>query len=452
MTLWPISYVNTWYDTLLLLLSILECEESLLAEQAHLLVCPYFGTVVALFFDFILKLLDSILEVIWIVLSFLGIFEEEFPLFVELGLHLLLYADLVLETNNEILSQLLQVIHEHLMSTLPLLVGVVTRIFKFCLFDLQSVWVFLIWEASSLLISLGLSIHVIWAFIVAIIVFFRLFSEGLELVIPVNDEIINQNTIEPNYVALYFAQPLLVNIALESVRVVILLKHFQVPLGQSGRNSLEMGDVLVDLHHQFALFICFQLFVNSGVFGQDLLVHSTSCCGHYGIVISQVQVVYRKRLACRILTIEWIKSLSHGILTLSLGNSLSSTIVLRGARVGGRVVEGVVSALVLDIHLTFHLVHGCPLVNSALLVVLLGSKEFFGRCNPVFWVHVLLTYYSVLRGRVKFLIFQAALWSQIIHLRRSLRAGPFENTVSGRAALDWSLITEYLKLLMCWVV
>ena len=104
----------------------------------------------------------------------------------------------------------------------------------------------------------------------------------------VNDEIINQNTIEPNYVALYLGQPLLVNITLESVRIIILLKHFQVPLSQSGRKSLEMRNVLVNLHHQFALFICFQLFVNSGVFGQNLLVHSASCRGHYGIVISQV--------------------------------------------------------------------------------------------------------------------------------------------------------------------
>ena len=49
-----------------------------------------------LFFDFILKLFDSILEIIRIVLSFLGIFKEEFSFLVEFGLHLLLHMYLVL--------------------------------------------------------------------------------------------------------------------------------------------------------------------------------------------------------------------------------------------------------------------------------------------------------------------------------------------------------------------
>lgn len=63
----------------------------------------------------------------------------------------------------------------------------------------------------------------------------------------------------------------------------------------------------------------------------------------------------------------------------------------------------------LDIHLAFYLVHCCPLVYATLLVVLLGGVELLCRCDSVFWVHVLLTYDSVLGRSVEFLIFQAAL-------------------------------------------
>ena len=181
-------------------------------------------------------------------------------------------------------------------------------------------------------------------------------------------------------------------------------------------------------------------------------MHTTGCGGHYGIVISQLQVAGWECLAGGILAIEWIERLSHWILALCLSNCLSSTIVLRWTRIGCWVVESIVSALVFDIHLTFYLVHSCPLVDSTFLVVLFRSKKLFCRCDSVFWVHILLTYYSVLRRCVKFLIFQTAFRNKMIHLWCSLRARTFENSISSGSALNRSLVTKYLKLLMGWVV
>lgn len=177
------------------------------------------------------------------------------------------------------------------MCAFSLLIRVVTSIFEPCLLDLQSVCILLILKSSSLLISPGFRIHFVLAFMVAVIVLFCLSSLRLELVeltMSVNHEIVYQNAIKSNDIPLYFGQPFLVNIAFEPVRVTILLEHFEVSLGKSGRNSLEMRDVLVDLHHKFTLFICFHLFINSGVFGQDLLMQSACCRGHYGIMISWV--------------------------------------------------------------------------------------------------------------------------------------------------------------------
>ena len=143
------------------------------------------------------------------------------------------------------------------------------------MFDLECVGVFLIREASPLLVSLSLGIHIIGALVKTIVLLLRLPSEILELIASVNNEIINQNTIESNYVVLNFSQPLLVNIALKTVLVIILLKHFQVFLSQASWNSLEVWDVLIYLHDQFVLFICFLLFINGCIFSQNLLMHST---------------------------------------------------------------------------------------------------------------------------------------------------------------------------------
>ena len=169
-------------------------------------------------------------------------------------------------------------------------------------------------------------------------------------------------------------------------------------------------------------------------------------------MISKVQVVDWECLAGRVLAIERIERLGHRILTLCLSHCLGSTIVLRRARIGCRVVEGIVSTLVFDIHLTFYLVHCCSLMDSAFLVVLFRSKELFCRSDSVLRVHVLLTYYSVRRRCVKFLILQTAFRNKMMHLRCSLRARTLKDSVSGSPALDRSLITKYLKLLMGWVV
>ena len=163
--------------------------------------------------------------------------------------------------------------------------------------------------------------------------FFSLFPDVLELIVSINDEVINQYSIESNDIGLNCGQPLLVNIAFKTVCVIVLLKHFQVFLGQSRWDSLEVRNILIYLHHKFALFICFQLFIDCGIFCQNLLMHPTGGGGHHGVVISQIQVVYRQSLACWILAIKWIQSLSHRVLALCLSNRMCSPIVLGRTRI-----------------------------------------------------------------------------------------------------------------------
>ena len=160
---------------------------------------------------------------------------------------------------------------------------------------------------------------------------FSLFPQILELIIPVNNKVVNQNPVELDYVGLDFGQSLLVDIALKTVWVVILLEHFEVPLGQPCWDSLEVGYVLINLHHKLILFIHFMLFVDCGIFSQDLLVHPTCCGGHYSVVVSHLQVAHWQCLTCWILAVEWVQCLGHWVLTLRLSNCLSSSVVLRRA-------------------------------------------------------------------------------------------------------------------------
>lgn len=69
---WLIPDVEAFNFVFLALLYVLEGKEGLLTNQTNLFICPYFLWVFSLFLNFILKLHDGMLEVILVVLTFLG--------------------------------------------------------------------------------------------------------------------------------------------------------------------------------------------------------------------------------------------------------------------------------------------------------------------------------------------------------------------------------------------
>jgi hypothetical protein len=79
----------------LVLVNVLESKQTLLTHQTHLFVSPYFRTIITFFLNFLTKLFNGALEVICVILTFLGTFKEKLSFFIEFGLHFLLNIDLV---------------------------------------------------------------------------------------------------------------------------------------------------------------------------------------------------------------------------------------------------------------------------------------------------------------------------------------------------------------------
>ena len=68
---------------LLILVKVLIGKQSFLTHEVHLLVCPYFNTVITLLLNFAFELFDDVLQIICIILAFLSRLEEKLSLLVE---------------------------------------------------------------------------------------------------------------------------------------------------------------------------------------------------------------------------------------------------------------------------------------------------------------------------------------------------------------------------------
>ena len=117
-----IPHVQALYLIILALMNVLESEHCLLTHQRHLLVGPDFCAVVPFLLNFILQLLDGVLQIVGIILTFLCAFQEELSFFVEFGLHLLLYNDLFLYSFHKTVSEVLYIIDEHLVSVVSFII------------------------------------------------------------------------------------------------------------------------------------------------------------------------------------------------------------------------------------------------------------------------------------------------------------------------------------------
>jgi len=90
-----------------------------------LLIRPYLLAVVAFLEDLRVEPIDGFLQASEVFFALLGALEEEVSLLVEVGDHLLLRAHVLLHCGNEELAQSLQVVDEHAVGVVALLVGVV---------------------------------------------------------------------------------------------------------------------------------------------------------------------------------------------------------------------------------------------------------------------------------------------------------------------------------------
>lgn len=69
---------------LLILVKVFVGKQSFLTHEVHLLVSPYFNTIIAFLLNFTFELFYDILQIICIILPFLSGFKEKLSLLVEL--------------------------------------------------------------------------------------------------------------------------------------------------------------------------------------------------------------------------------------------------------------------------------------------------------------------------------------------------------------------------------
>ena len=109
------GHVNVTDFVFLTLLDVLESKHSFLTHQCNLIIGPYLHRILALVLDFVLKLDDSVFEIVFVVLTLLCLLQKELSFLIKSTLHLFLYLYLTFDRIIEIFTETLEVTNEHLM-------------------------------------------------------------------------------------------------------------------------------------------------------------------------------------------------------------------------------------------------------------------------------------------------------------------------------------------------
>ena len=139
-------------------------------------------------------------------------------------------------------------------------------------------------------------------------------------------------------------------------------------------DALKVGNVLVHLHHQLAVLCRSRLLIDGGVFSQRLRWHRT--CGCSALISQVYTIIRRERLAYGRVWLNRIQSLSCWLEPLGLGSGPLvrcgpiTVAVLWRTRVSSGVIEGIVVALLVDVHLAFDLVCCHSVLNTTLGIIL----------------------------------------------------------------------------------